>query len=75
MERALIITVYPFVRSASTKLALPILHHAVGAVGDLIHQHGVVLRPVSSSIGHFLLAAQLQNVSFAHQQIANQGAK
>ena len=29
---------------------VPLLNHAVGAVGDLIHQHGVVLRPVAVQV-------------------------
>ncbi len=29
---------------------VPLLHHAVGAVGDLIHQHGVVLGPVAVQV-------------------------
>ena len=29
---------------------VPLLHHAVGAVGDLVHEHGVVLRPVAVQI-------------------------
>ena len=24
---------------------IPLLHHAVGGVGDLVHEHGIVLRP------------------------------
>ena len=29
---------------------VPLLHHAVGGVGDLVHEHGVVLRPVAVQV-------------------------
>ena len=29
---------------------IPLLHHAVGGVGDLVHEHGVVLRPVAVQV-------------------------